>query len=142
MTLAAKTMSWVRGLIRLRFSVALVETKDGQCDQGAYDGRQSDRSVSRQGEIIEPGVQRLMHSRTFTELREGKLSLRRLQVWRSGIICTTKRLSNLLRSASLTGFTANTPKTRRLLAASLSIKMFTRWGHRSGKVYELRKFVI
>ncbi len=32
-------------------------------------------------EIIEPGVQRLMDSRYFTELRQGKLSLRRLQGW-------------------------------------------------------------
>jgi pyrroloquinoline quinone (PQQ) biosynthesis protein C len=32
-------------------------------------------------DIIEPGVQRLMDSRYFTELREGKLSLRRLQGW-------------------------------------------------------------
>ena len=32
-------------------------------------------------DIIEPGVQSLMASRYFTELREGKLSLRRLQGW-------------------------------------------------------------
>jgi pyrroloquinoline quinone (PQQ) biosynthesis protein C len=32
-------------------------------------------------DIIEPGVQRLMDSPYFTELREGKLSLRRLQGW-------------------------------------------------------------
>ena len=32
-------------------------------------------------DIIEPGVQCLMASRYFTELREGKLSLRRLQGW-------------------------------------------------------------
>ncbi|HEX9146200.1 MAG TPA: hypothetical protein VGA09_18170 [Candidatus Binatia bacterium] len=30
-------------------------------------------------EIIQPGVQRLMDSRYFTELRQGKLSTRRLQ---------------------------------------------------------------
>jgi pyrroloquinoline quinone (PQQ) biosynthesis protein C len=32
-------------------------------------------------EIVEPGIQRLMESRYFTELREGKLSIRRLQGW-------------------------------------------------------------
>lgn len=37
------------------------------------------RSVVR--EIIEPGVQRLMESAFFTELRDGRLSMRRLQGW-------------------------------------------------------------
>ena len=32
-------------------------------------------------EIIEPGIQRLMESRYFSELREGQLSVRRLQGW-------------------------------------------------------------
>ena len=32
-------------------------------------------------EIIQPGVERLMESRYFTELRQGKLSTRRLQGW-------------------------------------------------------------
>ncbi|MGH7825809.1 MAG: iron-containing redox enzyme family protein [Candidatus Binatia bacterium] len=32
-------------------------------------------------EIVKPGVQRLMDSRYFTELREGKLSVKRLQGW-------------------------------------------------------------
>jgi len=32
-------------------------------------------------EIVQPGVQRLMESRYFSELREGKLSIRRLQGW-------------------------------------------------------------
>jgi hypothetical protein len=32
-------------------------------------------------EIIQPGVDRLMGSRYFTELRQGKLSKRRLQGW-------------------------------------------------------------
>ncbi len=32
-------------------------------------------------DIIEPGEQRLMDSRYFTELRQGKLSIRRLQGW-------------------------------------------------------------
>ncbi len=32
-------------------------------------------------EIIQPGVQRLMESRYFSELREGKLSIRRIQGW-------------------------------------------------------------
>jgi len=32
-------------------------------------------------EIVEPGIQRLMESRYFTDLREGKLSVRRLQGW-------------------------------------------------------------
>ncbi len=32
-------------------------------------------------EIIEPGLQRLMENRFFSELREGKLSIRRLQGW-------------------------------------------------------------
>ncbi len=36
-------------------------------------------SVNR--EIVQPGVQRLMESRYFSELREGKLSNRRLQGW-------------------------------------------------------------
>ena len=32
-------------------------------------------------EIIEPGIQRLMENRYFSELREGQLSVRRLQGW-------------------------------------------------------------
>ena len=32
-------------------------------------------------EIIEPGIQQLMASRYFSELREGQLSVRRLQGW-------------------------------------------------------------
>lgn len=32
-------------------------------------------------EIVQPGIQRLMESRYFTELREGKLSIKRLQGW-------------------------------------------------------------
>ena len=32
-------------------------------------------------EIIQPGVDRLMESRYFSELRQGKLSKRRLQGW-------------------------------------------------------------
>ena len=32
-------------------------------------------------EIIQPGVDRLMESPYFTELRQGKLSKRRLQGW-------------------------------------------------------------
>jgi len=32
-------------------------------------------------EIIQPGVDRLMESRYFSELRQGKLSQRRLQGW-------------------------------------------------------------
>jgi pyrroloquinoline quinone (PQQ) biosynthesis protein C len=32
-------------------------------------------------EIVQPGIQRLMESRYFSELREGKLSIRRLQGW-------------------------------------------------------------
>lgn len=32
-------------------------------------------------EIIEPGIQQLMESRYFSELREGRLSVRRLQGW-------------------------------------------------------------
>lgn len=32
-------------------------------------------------EIIQPGVDQLMESRYFTELRQGKLSTRRLQGW-------------------------------------------------------------
>ncbi len=43
------------------------------------DGKVIVQSVVR--DIIEPGVQRLMDSRYFTELRAGKLSLRRLQGW-------------------------------------------------------------
>ena len=33
------------------------------------------------GDIVQPGVQRLMENRYFSELREGKLSKRRLQGW-------------------------------------------------------------
>ena len=36
-------------------------------------------------EIIQPGVERLMESRYFTELRQGKLSTRRLQGGRSSL---------------------------------------------------------
>ena len=43
------------------------------------DGNAIVRSVIE--EIIQPGVQRLMDSRYFTELRQGKLSTRRLQGW-------------------------------------------------------------
>ena len=32
-------------------------------------------------EIVQPGIQRLMESRYFSELREGKLSVKRLQGW-------------------------------------------------------------
>jgi hypothetical protein len=32
-------------------------------------------------EIIRPGVEQLMESRYFTDLRAGKLSVRRLQGW-------------------------------------------------------------
>jgi hypothetical protein len=32
-------------------------------------------------EVIEPGIQRLLESRYFTELRSGKLSRRRIQGW-------------------------------------------------------------
>src|ERR1041385_5590126 len=32
-------------------------------------------------EVIEPGIQRLMGTRYFTELREGKLSLKQMQGW-------------------------------------------------------------
>ncbi len=43
------------------------------------DGKAVVDSVNR--EIVQPGVQRLMASRYFSELREGKLSIRRLQGW-------------------------------------------------------------
>jgi pyrroloquinoline quinone (PQQ) biosynthesis protein C len=43
------------------------------------DGKAIVQSVIQ--EIIQPGVQRLMESRYFSELREGKLSIRRLQGW-------------------------------------------------------------
>lgn len=43
------------------------------------DGRAIVQSVIQ--EIIQPGIQRLMESRYFSELREGKLSVRRLQGW-------------------------------------------------------------
>jgi thiaminase len=32
-------------------------------------------------EVIEPGIQRLLEGRYFTELREGRLSRRRIQAW-------------------------------------------------------------
>ncbi len=43
------------------------------------DGKAVVDSINR--EIVQPGVQRLMESRYFSELREGKLSIRRLQGW-------------------------------------------------------------
>ena len=43
------------------------------------DGKAIVQSVIK--EIIQPGIQRLMESRYFSELREGKLSTRRLQGW-------------------------------------------------------------
>jgi TENA/THI-4/PQQC family len=43
------------------------------------DGKAIVQSVIQ--EIVQPGVQRLMESRYFSELREGKLSIRRLQGW-------------------------------------------------------------
>jgi pyrroloquinoline quinone (PQQ) biosynthesis protein C len=43
------------------------------------DGKAIVQSVIR--EIVQPGVQRLMESRYFSELREGKLSIKRLQGW-------------------------------------------------------------
>jgi len=43
------------------------------------DGKAFVQSVIK--EIVQPGVQRLMESRYFSELREGKLSIRRLQGW-------------------------------------------------------------
>ena len=43
------------------------------------DGKAVVQSVIK--EIVEPGVQRLMESRYFCELREGKLSIKRLQGW-------------------------------------------------------------
>src|SRR5438067_4168558 len=43
------------------------------------DGKAIVQSVIQ--EIVQPGVQRLMESRYFSELREGKLSIKRLQGW-------------------------------------------------------------
>jgi pyrroloquinoline quinone (PQQ) biosynthesis protein C len=43
------------------------------------DGQAIVESVKR--EIIQPGVERLMESRYFTELKQGKLSIRRIQGW-------------------------------------------------------------
>jgi pyrroloquinoline quinone (PQQ) biosynthesis protein C len=43
------------------------------------DGKAIVQSVIQ--EIVQPGIQRLMESRYFAELREGKLSLKRLQGW-------------------------------------------------------------
>ncbi len=43
------------------------------------DGKAIVQSVIR--EIVQPGMQRLMESRYFSELRAGKLSIRRLQGW-------------------------------------------------------------
>ena len=43
------------------------------------DGKAIVQSVIQ--EIVQPGVQRLMESRYFTELRAGKLSIKRLQGW-------------------------------------------------------------
>ena len=43
------------------------------------DGKAIVQSVIK--EIVQPGIQRLMESRYFSELREGKLSIKRLQGW-------------------------------------------------------------
>ena len=43
------------------------------------DGKAIVQSVIQ--EIVQPGVQRLMESRYFSDLREGKLSIKRLQGW-------------------------------------------------------------
>lgn len=43
------------------------------------DGKAAVDSIVR--EIVQPGIQRLMESRYFSELRTGRLSLRRLQGW-------------------------------------------------------------
>src|SRR5262245_66658208 len=43
------------------------------------DGKALVDSVKR--EIIEPGIQRLMETQYFSELRQGKLSIKRLQGW-------------------------------------------------------------
>jgi pyrroloquinoline quinone (PQQ) biosynthesis protein C len=43
------------------------------------DGRALVESVKK--EIIEPGIERLMETPYFTEMRQGKLSIRRLQGW-------------------------------------------------------------
>jgi pyrroloquinoline quinone (PQQ) biosynthesis protein C len=43
------------------------------------DGKAIVQSVIQ--EIVQPGIQRLMENRYFTELREGKLSIKRLQGW-------------------------------------------------------------
>jgi pyrroloquinoline quinone (PQQ) biosynthesis protein C len=43
------------------------------------DGKAIVQSVIQ--EIVQPGVQRLMETRYFSELREGKLSIKRLQGW-------------------------------------------------------------
>src|SRR5262245_10744591 len=43
------------------------------------DGKAIVQSVIQ--EIIQPGIQRLMESRYFSELRDGKLSIKRLQGW-------------------------------------------------------------
>ena len=43
------------------------------------DGKALVDSVKR--EVIEPGIRRLMDSQYFTEMRQGKLSIKRLQGW-------------------------------------------------------------
>ena len=43
------------------------------------DGKALVESVKKQ--IIEPGIQRLLETQYFSELRTGKLSIRRLQGW-------------------------------------------------------------
>jgi len=43
------------------------------------DGKALVDSVKK--EVIEPGIQRLMDSQYFTEMRQGKLSIKRLQGW-------------------------------------------------------------
>src|SRR6476659_1073498 len=43
------------------------------------DGKAIVQSVIK--EIVQPGIQRLMEGRYFSELRDGKLSIKRLQGW-------------------------------------------------------------
>ena len=43
------------------------------------DGKAIVQSVIK--EIVQPGMERLMESRYFSELRDGKLSIKRLQGW-------------------------------------------------------------
>src|ERR671910_1021271 len=54
-------------------------THDGRPQGVNMDGKALVESVKK--EVIEPGIQRLLETRYFSELRTGELSIKRLQGW-------------------------------------------------------------